>query len=439
MSNGEDSVAVAIQGLIKNLSNTTQPKPKIFQVDDRLRKVNAKDYEPRIVALGPIHRGKAHLKEMEQHKQRFLQQLLQRRGDLTIAKLVQKVREMEKTALQCYSTPLNVDADEFVKMLLLDGCFLIELVRRHKHVFEVSTEKDPVFEPKTLSQITHDLMLFENQLPFSILNHLFNMIKTEHPDENLHDLVVFLVNDTFPWSNALKLDPASDENHHLHPDQDHLLGLIYQSFTPFSTQTLSTTKDRNSLAHINSASELKEAGIRLKRSKQNLLTFKARVLKFPPLQVSGETESLLRNLMAYEQLCLDDDHPKHVTDYAFFMHCLIRSTKDIEILRCSGIISNYLGGDDNICLMFNRLGTNFLIRSSNFCYSDVFVSLNKHCGRRHNKWMAKLRRNYFNSPWSVIKFVAAAVLLLLTLTQTVFAILAYEQRNDVMRVRLISM
>ncbi|XP_057790804.1 uncharacterized protein LOC131007909 [Salvia miltiorrhiza] len=61
--------------LIENLSNTTQPKSKLFEVDDRLRQVNAiaKDYEPKIVAL-----GKAHLKATEQHKLRYLQQLVQK-------------------------------------------------------------------------------------------------------------------------------------------------------------------------------------------------------------------------------------------------------------------------------------------------------------------------------------------------------------------------
>lgn len=427
MSKGRDTVIVQIEGLVEKWSSPTQSRPKIYIVDDRLRQVKPEDYEPKIVAIGPIHGKKEHLK-MEPHKVRYLQQLLQRRDDLSIDKLVEKLREMEEDARRCYSTSLNLDKDEnFLQMLLLDGCFLIELLRKYPND---STEYDPIFKPETLSQIKHDLMLLENQLPFFVLNQLFDMTKPQSPDDNLCHLLKCLVEDMFPWSHVLKLDAASNE------EPDHLLGLVYACFFPF--QTPSNTegeKGKNSHIQISSASELKEAGIRLKQCKENSLNFESGVLKFPPLQVSGETEFLLRNLMAYEQLSCDDDHPKHVTDYTFFMHCLIRSNKDIEILRRSGIISNYLGGDDNIYYMFDRLGKNFL-RSSEFCYSGVFERLNRHCGRRHNKWMAKLRRNYFNSPWSVIKFAAASALLLLTLTQTVFSILSYEHRDDVLRVHI---
>lgn len=430
MSRGRDNVSILIEDLVNKLSNPTQSKPTIFKVDDRLRQVNAKDYEPQIVSIGPIHHDKDHVKTMEQHKLRYLHQLLQQNSGLTIDKLVEKLRQVEANARQCYSNSLNLDTDNFVRMLLLDGCFVVQLLRNY-FFFDESTEDDPIFESETLSQIRHDLMLFENQLPFIVLNLLFHTTKTDDPDDNISHLVHFLVQDMFPWLDASKLESQSHTHTHLQPD--HLLGLVYRCFFPFSTktQTPSKTKPRKGKAspvHINSASELKEVGIRLKRSKQNSLTFAAGILRFPPLEVSGKTESLLRNVMAYEQLRLDDDHSKHVTDYAFFMHCLIRSTKDIEILRRSGIISNYLGGDENILQMFDRLGTNFL-RSSEFCYSDEFESLTRHCGRRHKKWMAKLRRNYFNSPWSMVKFLAATLLLLLTLTQTVFSVLSFKHRK----------
>lgn len=133
--------------------------------------------------------------------------------------------------------------------------------------------------------------------------------------------------------------------------------------------------------------------------------------------------------MAYEQLRLDDHRAKHVTDYAFFMHCLIRSTKDVETLRRSGILGNYLGGDDKVYYMLDRLVTNFL-RSSDFCYSDVFERLNGHCSGRREKWMARLWRDYFNSPWSLLSFIAAAILLGISIAQLVFTILTYKHHKN---------
>lgn len=130
MSKGRDTVIVQIKSLVENGSSPTQSRPKIYTVDDRLRQVKPEDSEPKIVAIGPIHGKKEHLK-MEQHKVRYLQQLLQRRDDLSIAKLVEKLREMEEDARQYYSPSLNIDTDNFfLQMLLLDGCFLIELLRK---------------------------------------------------------------------------------------------------------------------------------------------------------------------------------------------------------------------------------------------------------------------------------------------------------------------
>lgn len=430
MSEGRDPVSVTLEGLFETMVRDPLPsKPKIFKVDDRLRQVKADDYEPRIVAIGPIHGGKDHLKKMEKHKLRYLHQLLQRtKACPSIDKLVEKLREMEQNARLYYTTTPRLDTESFVKMLLLDGCFLIELVR--KYFSNNSTENDPVFESETFSQIRHDLMLFENQLPFFVLNRLFGMTRSNDPDDNLFQLVKFLVDDMFPWPGVLEI--RSDAQDKL-AGADHLLGLTYRCFSPFSIRDPSRSEGRrgknNGGIHINSASELKEAGIRLKRSDDNSLTFENGVLKLPPFQVSGKTESLLRNLMAYEQLRLDDHCAKHVTDYAFFMHCLIRSTKDVETLRRSGILGNYLGGDDKVYDMLDRLVTNFL-RSSDFCYSDVFERLNGHCSGRREKWMARLWRDYFNSPWSLLSFIAAAILLGISIAQLVFTILTYKHHKN---------
>ncbi|KAI3460543.1 hypothetical protein Pfo_017206 [Paulownia fortunei] len=423
MSEGRDNVIVRIESMVNHLPSFTQSKPIIFKVDDQLRQVNERDYEPEILAIGPIHHGKDHVKDMEQHKVRYLRQLLQRRDELSIEKCVVGVRELEEKARRCYAKSIQLDQDEFVEMLLLDGCFVIELIR--KYCFdELRDKNDLIFQfDQTLSQLRHDVMLFENQLPFFVLNQLFDMTKMEDPEDNIHYLVLLFVDDMFPWLDVSKVD----SNYDIH-NADHLLGLVYQSCFSFSTKYFIENEGHkeNNLVNVNSASELKEAGIRLKGSKGTTLldvTFVDGVMKLPQLNVSDKTESLLRNLIAYEQ-CLSNNHPKYVTDYAFFMHCLVNSTKDIEILRRNGIVSNLLGGDEMIYRMFNRLGKNVL-RSSDFCYSDVFDSVNKHCSLRHKKWMAKLKRNYFNSPWALVSFLAAAILLLLTFTQTLFSVLSY--------------
>lgn len=412
-----DSVIIRIKILVEQLSNSRYSKPTIFKVDEHLRRVSGKDYEPEILAIGPIHHFKDHVKDMERHKVRYLDQLLRRRNELSIEMFVTELRELEEKAHDCYAKSMLLDRDTFVEMMLLDGCFIIELLR--KYYFSYLRDKnDPIFQfDRTLSQIRHDLILFENQLPFFVLNQLFEMTKMEDPDDNMAYLILLFVDDLLPWLDAPKLVPKSGIL-----DADHLLGHVYQSLFPFSTKPFVENDGYkgSNLVHINSTSELKEAGIQFKGSKE--VKFDDRILELPIWNVSDKTESLLRNLIAYEQ-CLPNHHPKFVTDYTYFMHCLVNSTKDIEILRHYGVIRNMLGGDDMVFRMFNGLGRNVL-RSSDFCYSGVFDSINKHCSIRRKKWMAKLRRHHFNSPWALVSFIAASVLLLLAFIQTVSSVIS---------------
>ncbi|XP_022891899.1 UPF0481 protein At3g47200-like [Olea europaea var. sylvestris] len=175
---------------------------------------------------------------------------------------------------------------------------------------------------------------------------------------------------------------------------------------------------------------LTEAGISFKKLKANSLfdiKFENKVMKIPEWEIFDSTESLFRNLIAYEYY-LTGSPQKLVTDYVFFMHCLVNSPEDAKSLRLSGIISNFLGSDEMVYRLINQLEKNF-ISSETFSYSDIFDDVNVHCGHQRNKWMAKLRREYFNSPWALISFLAAIILLVLAIIQTTFAILSF--RNDI--------
>ncbi|OVA05336.1 Protein of unknown function DUF247 [Macleaya cordata] len=79
------------------------------------------------------------------------------------------------------------------------------------------------------------------------------------------------------------------------------------------------------------------------------------------------------------------------------MDHLINSGSDVQ-----GIITSYLGSDEDVSNLFNKLG----------------------CERRH-VWRATLKRDYFNSPWAITSFIAAILLLVLTLTGALFAILSF--------------
>ena len=118
-----------------------------------------------------------------------------------------------------------------------------------------------------------------------------------------------------------------------------------------------------------------------------------------------------------------------MTNYTIFMDCLINTTEDVKMLRHMGIIKNCLGNDEVIANMINNIGNHVTCSTSS--YKKVYEDVNEHCSKRRNKWRAYLKNKYFSNPWLIISFLAATVLLLLTLAQTIFSILQVKETKVV--------
>ncbi|GKV51015.1 hypothetical protein SLEP1_g57692 [Rubroshorea leprosula] len=147
-------------------------------------------------------------------------------------------------------------------------------------------------------------------------------------------------------------------------------------------------------------------------------------MSIPTLRIDDNTESILRNLVAYEQ-CSKGASSKCFTDYIIFMDRLINIWKDVELLSKHGVIDNWLGDNDVVAAMLNKIGDSVLISKDHFSYAETFKKVNEHCDRKWNQWMANLRHNYFNTPWAGISCVAGAFLLLLNLVTGVMSVLSY--------------
>ncbi|GKV29577.1 hypothetical protein SLEP1_g38490 [Rubroshorea leprosula] len=183
---------------------------------------------------------------------------------------------------------------------------------------------------------------------------------------------------------------------------------------------------------IGSASELHGAGIKFENKIEGRLfdiNFEKGVMSIPTLKIVDDTESILRNLVAYEQ-CYKDISSRHFIDYIRFMDCLINTGKDVELLRRHEIIENRLGDNEVIADIFNRICDSVLVDEDDFFYSQIFNKVNKYCRRKWNQWKANLRHNYFNTPWASISVIAAVILLLLTVLQSVYSVLAYYHQPD---------
>ncbi|KAG9441100.1 hypothetical protein H6P81_016954 [Aristolochia fimbriata] len=164
-----------------------------------------------------------------------------------------------------------------------------------------------------------------------------------------------------------------------------------------------------------------------------IVEFKRGVLKLPRLHVSPSTKKVLLNLIAWEKR--HRKAPVYFVNYAIFMDHLINTAKDVEILIQSRVFEHSLATDDEVAAIFHGLAQGLVYTSPESpdetdhnrynIFPTLTVGINKYCQSKRNMWLANLMQEYFNSPWTIISFVAALFLILLTALQTFFAVFAY--------------
>ncbi|OMO53239.1 hypothetical protein CCACVL1_28784 [Corchorus capsularis] len=153
----------------------------IFRVPQSLVEINGKCYQPRIVSIGPFHRGQAHLKMIEEHKWRYLASLLARiqTKGLGLEDLLKAIHPLETKARECYSEAINLNTDDFIEMMVVDGCFILELFRKvGKLVKSEPDDPDPLFSMAwILAFFYRDFLRLENQIPYFVLQCLFDLTR----------------------------------------------------------------------------------------------------------------------------------------------------------------------------------------------------------------------------------------------------------------------
>ncbi|THF94939.1 hypothetical protein TEA_007884 [Camellia sinensis var. sinensis] len=219
---------------------------------------------------------------------------------------------------------------------------------------------------------------------------------------------------------SLRCGHAQNPNQN-HPDPISTLTLTVLALLPIR-QNLPEGIDISKINFEN----MSDAGVKFEiRDERNQSMFDIRFehghFKIPKFKVTDSTETFFRNIIAYEQHS-SDDKPKYFTDYTYFMDQLINCKEDVTQLRCHEVLENWLGDDEVVALMFNNLGKGRII-SEQFYYAEQCSKVNAHCKRWWNKGVASLKRDYFTNIWVIVATIAAAFLLLFTLTQTVIALI----------------
>ncbi|KAJ9672527.1 hypothetical protein PVL29_025937 [Vitis rotundifolia] len=385
---------------------------------------------------------------MEEHKVRYLLRLLGSRTPekggqaeelmsqvhhaTLLEDLEEAMRELEQKTRRRYSEAFDIDSNDFVQMMVIDGCFVLELLRLYHKFEKEKNVDDPIFATRwMLRTLQRDLLKLENQLPFFVLEKLFELI-TMAEDPPLIDLVLTFFDPLLPRKNIKgMLNPEGEFDHMLEVFRSTFLSSLKQNITPGSEQlkisvNIPLVQERQ-LVH--SVTELEEAGVELKKREDcDLLdiSFQGGVLKIPPLYIDDNTAPLFLNFVAYEQC---EDGKPFFTNFLMFFESLINSSADVEILHKNGIINHVLGSDQDVADLFNKLGRE-VVYDLDECYlSQQIKGVNNYCkayyASKWRVWFTNLKHDYFSSPWTFFSLLAAIALLLLTTAQTYYTVYAY--------------
>jgi len=167
----------------------------IYKVPYNLRMVNMDAYTPQWISIGPIHLTKPELKPMQEHKKRYFHCFWERVSNEQAMKIYKHyLQDKEENIRECYAEKFpDIPREKFVDMMLLDAVFIMELLLRnchwkserskHEHEykqtksFRVKHSDDLILTQSWLSKnITRDLILLENQIPFFVLQRLYDTV-----------------------------------------------------------------------------------------------------------------------------------------------------------------------------------------------------------------------------------------------------------------------
>ncbi|XP_054814362.1 UPF0481 protein At3g47200-like isoform X2 [Prosopis cineraria] len=380
-----------------------------------IRNLKPNAYTPRVVSIGPIHYGNKRLHDMERHKQIFFKRFTQE-AMTSLDDLVSFVKHLEPKVRASYSENIDLSEKELVKLTLVDAGFIIKLF--------MSSSKDQLRYDSKLSKpyledtTVKDLLLLENQLPFFVLEGLFNRAFPLHLCGKIPSFLHLTYN-YFNHFNIQKLKPNFDVK------INHFTDLIRFFHSPKTSPLRHSSLWAKDHVLLYSASELQEEGVKLKANTSKCLLelkFSGCVLEIPQILVENDTEILFRNMIALEQCHYP--YNSYITDYAILLGRLINTREDVDVLiHGKIIISNSLGDTHDVAKVFKGLGKNIIQNTVNSDYVYIYERLNDFYQDRWHKMKATLRSDYCKTPWQTVASFAGIILLILALIQTIFSVL----------------
>ncbi|KAL6842448.1 hypothetical protein ACP4OV_027683 [Aristida adscensionis] len=434
----------------------------IAEVGDLTRNVDQAEYEPQHVSIGPYSWMKTPELARDGEKVRCLGEILAAAaagGGVALEVYLEEVARLEEQARRCYAhTFEHIEGNDFVRMLLLDGCYLLTWFRgavdagrrtsgggaptanghAHGGYHRVSTPTAAGGADKleAVAVVRDVLYLAENQIPFFVVDKIQQLTVLDG-GVSAADMVAAYVRDLLRRHYSVAAPAVAEAP----PGPGNLLHLLHMHFRPtvplYPAGGKATGKK---VGRWRTATEYHFAGVKLRsrplggNGARCILDVKlgdgaGGVLEIPHLAIDAETWRLLRNLMALEQR-----NPaaagSHVTAYCVFMSQVACTAADVELLSRREVIAHGLGNHGQVARCFSDLcrgvvfdaddpGGNYL--------RETWQTLERRFRSRPRRWVAWLGQKYFRNPWLATGLMAAAVGLACTVVQAVYSVLSYKQ------------
>ncbi|KAK9733939.1 hypothetical protein RND81_04G102200 [Saponaria officinalis] len=465
--NQPKELIISMEGKLGDVRKSAADQPwekwSIYRVPRRLRDAHdSKVYVPQTVSIGPYHHADKQVHCMDRHKWIALNRTLERTGH-HLGLYIDAIKKVEKKARKYYQQDLgHLSSDEFVEMILLDACFILELFRCSPKVVKCNDSEVPlVFHLRMIDDILLDMVMLENQIPLFVLDTLLGLgcmvagYPNEEPKEHAVSLALNLFNSEWLTGaplqeielKELKSSLQSAECLHvldvfrrslLHHEPQHnpsypnkSLWRLCDKLIPECLKKRYHTNQDCRRRVIHRVAELREAGVKFRKRNTSLfwdIEFKNGVLEIPSILIHDGTKSILLNLAAFEQCHLEISDAV-VASYAIFMECLIKSSEDVSYLLRHGIIQHLLGHDDEVVDMLKCVSREMLVDANGGHYARLTEEVNTYCDQRWNRWRASFLHRYFKNPWTVTSLVAAVLLLALTALQTFYTVYSFYKQK----------
>ncbi|KAL6658376.1 hypothetical protein ACP70R_003962 [Stipagrostis hirtigluma subsp. patula] len=455
----EDSIAI-VEAMVstatpQRFSEDSSP-PTIYVVPRDLAEGRKDSYEPEVVCIGPMFgrgdREKEARYRLEQYKQCCARKLIVNAAAVAAAapagawipdvhaplfrRCFDEVKGLEQQILASYGHATAGRGDDLALTMLLDGCFVLHRLLKYARLARRSSSngrrEKAEEEDDDWTQVygrcgiwgivTRDMLLLKNQIPFFLLRALFKHLRGRADSESDGVLVegglhLFASLRPCPRPGSSSAIAAGDVHHLLH--------LFYLSIDISPPPAAAELQ-----AWVPCAKELEEAGVSFRAASKQQgrsfldVSFRGGVLEIPPLELYDYSEALFRNLVAFEQTYLLT--PGHVTAYAVFMDCLVKTREDVRLLHHSGVLVSHMNGERDVAKdFFSRVCAQAHIFPDRNHLAGVMADVVRYQSGKWPQWRAALVRDYFGNPWVTISFVAAFFLLVMTVLQTFFAVYGY--------------